>query len=105
MDWGPSPFYVEINPEGSLVLRGELDVNTVDQLEEMIAKVVRPGRPVVFDMAQLSFIDSTGVMCLVRTYRTAEEPVIVCNPSSQVRRVLEILDARVKPGAWVIQVD
>jgi anti-anti-sigma factor len=92
-------------PDGSILLSGEVDMATVKQLEETIAEVMRPGRPVVIDMAALTYIDSSGLSLLVWTHQQSGERVVICNPSRQVRRVLEIMDGRPKPGAWVIQTD
>ena len=100
-----SPLYVETEPDGSFRLVGELDMATVEHLEGRIAEVGRNGSPIVIDMADLTFIDSSGVGFLVRTYLETGERVVICNPSRQVRRVLALLDGRAKPEAWVIQTD
>lgn len=66
---------------------------------------MRPGRPVVIDMAALTYIDSSGLGLLVQTFQQSGQRIVVCNPSRQVRRVLELVDARARPEAWVIQAD
>ena len=101
----PSPLEVETDRDGSILLGGQLDMATAKQLEEAVAEIMKPGRPVVIDMAQLNFIDSSGVRVLIRTYRQTGERVVICNPPFHVLRVLEVIDARVKPEAWVIQAD
>lgn len=105
MDGGPSPLYLETQPDGSILLRGELDVATVEELEKAVTEVMKPGRPVVLDMAQLNFIDSCGVEFLIRTYQVTGERVVICNPSRQVRRLLELMDGGPRPRAWVTQTD
>lgn len=105
MDRGPSPLYVETLPDGSILLRGELDMATVRQLDEAIAGIIKPGRPVVIDMAQLTYIDSSGLALLARTHQQSGERVVISNPSRQVRRVLELVDGGAKPQAWVITAD
>jgi anti-anti-sigma regulatory factor len=57
---------------------------------------MRPGRPSVIDRAEFTSIDSSGLGLLVRTYQQTGDRVI-CNPSRQVLRVLEIADARPTP--------
>jgi hypothetical protein len=52
-------------------------------------------------MAQVSFIDSSGVRVLSRTYQQTGERVVIWNPSRWVWSVLEIIDAKAKPEAWV----
>jgi anti-anti-sigma regulatory factor len=67
---------------------------------------MRPGRPVVIDMAELTFIAiASGIGFLVRTFQVTGERVVICNPSGQVRRVLEMMDAGIRPIAWVTQTD
>lgn len=100
-----SPLYVEISSDGSVFLRGELDMATVRQLEESVAELIRAGRPLIVDMSQLTYIDSSGVGWLGRVYVATRERVVICNPSRQVRRVLELMDAGMKPIAWVTQTD
>jgi anti-anti-sigma regulatory factor len=36
---------------------------TVKLLEETIAELMVPGRPIVIDMAALNYIDSSGLAC------------------------------------------
>ena len=103
MEYKPSPLHVETDPDGTILLSGELDMATVKQLENAVAEVMRLGRRVVIDMAALTYIDSSGLGLLVRTYQRSGERVVICNPSRQVGRVLELMDGRVRPVAWVIQ--
>src|SRR5918994_124580 len=104
-DTSPSPLSVEICPDGSILLKGELDMATAKQVEDAIAEIMRPGRPVVIDMAQVSFIDSSGVRLLARTHQQTGERVVIWNPSRWVWSVLEIIDAKAKPEAWVMHAD
>jgi DUF438 domain-containing protein len=53
----------------------------------------------------LSFIDSSGIRVLARTYQETGERVVLCNPPRGVWRALENIDARAKPEAWVIRAD
>ena len=38
---GPSGFYVQVGPSGTLLLRGDLDLNTVQDLQDKIDKIRR----------------------------------------------------------------
>lgn len=105
LDRKPSAFHVVTDSDGSILLSGELDMATVKQLEETIAEVMRPGRPVVIDMAELTYMDSSGLRLLARTYQQTGERVVISNPSRRVRRVLEVADGRAKTGVWEIQTD
>jgi hypothetical protein len=48
---GPG-FYVLLGPSGTLLLRGELDMDTVQDLHDKIAKIVAPGTPIILDLAR-----------------------------------------------------
>jgi anti-anti-sigma factor len=63
MDRGSSPLQLETDSDGTLLLSGELDMATVKLLEETIAELMVPGRPIVIDMAALNYIDSSGLAC------------------------------------------
>jgi anti-anti-sigma factor len=102
-DFGPSGFSVSVHPSGRLVLRGELDTATVPVLEEKIAEVMSPGRSVVLDMTALTFMDSSGIHCLIKTWKASGEPVTLQNPSDSIRRVLGLTNGRREPEAWVIE--
>ncbi|MFF5927917.1 STAS domain-containing protein [Streptomyces hydrogenans] len=71
-------FSIEVREEewGTvLVLRGELDHDSVVQLDEAGRRVTAPGGgegTVVADLAGLTFCDSSGVSALLRLYRALE---------------------------------
>jgi anti-sigma B factor antagonist len=89
----------EIDPAGVLVVvvRGELDLDTVGELRRRLGIRFGDTAPAVIDLSECSFIDSTGLSLLMRTYRRAEEegilgPVIVAAADGQVRRALRLTD-------------
>lgn len=92
------PFSVTIGtPDGNRLeihLAGELDVTTSDHLERSAATVIAGGsKLVVLDLADLSFIDSSGVRALVRTRNLLLDGGIELRLRSvrpQVRRVLRV---------------
>jgi anti-anti-sigma factor len=60
------PFEIEVLPEGAAVtlrLHGELDLATVDTLRTCVATVGHDVRVVTLDLADLGFLDSTGIGC------------------------------------------
>jgi anti-anti-sigma factor len=85
-----------------LVLRGELDLSTVGKVQEEIRQAAdqRP-RLLVLDLSQLTFLDSTGLRCLVKADERAHEEgwrfVVVKGPDP-VHRVFSItrLDERLE---------
>lgn len=86
---GPTAFYVEIGPEGSLLLRGELDMATVQDLQDKIDEILVSGQPVILDLAQLTFLDSSAIHCFIRTCEASRHPVVLLNTTSPVRRILD----------------
>ncbi len=49
-----------------VALRGELDLSTVGKVQEELQRVEASSpRVVVFDLSKLTFLDSTGLRCLV----------------------------------------
>ncbi len=64
------------HPSGAtvLVLAGELDHHTSPHLARALdATPFGPGTPVVIDMSELTFCDSTGITVLVSAYRRGHE--------------------------------
>jgi anti-sigma B factor antagonist len=83
-----------IGPEVIVAVEGELDLANADALGEVLQQVVdeKPVR-VAVDLANLSFLDSTGIRCLVAAARAAAKvgcELVVRNPSGMVARVLEL---------------
>ena len=95
----PTGFYVQIDPAGALLLRGELDISTVQDLQDKIDEILIPGQPVVMDLAQLTFLDSSAVECFFKTWYASGHPVILHNATPVVRRILDL--AKLQPEAWV----
>ena len=50
---------------------GEIDISTVTGLRERLFELAASGRPLVADLDQVSFIDSTGLAALVGTAKRA----------------------------------
>jgi anti-anti-sigma factor len=72
-------------------LNGELDVTTSQGLAERLTGP--PGSLVVLDLSGLSFMDSSGIGAIHAARRLTIKnggTLVVCRPSPQVHRVLEI---------------
>src|SRR5213076_732642 len=50
---------------------GEIDISTATKLRECLFDLAASGRPLVADLDQVSFIDSTGLAALVGTAKRA----------------------------------
>ncbi len=74
-------------------LDGEVDLSNVDALELTLREAMSDGaEQVVIDMRDLSFIDSTGIACLVRLLNDggADRLRFVHSSSPAVVRVLQL---------------
>jgi anti-sigma B factor antagonist len=77
-----------------VALAGELDLANAEALGEVLREVVaeKPAK-VSIDLANLSFLDSTGIRCFVAAAQAAAKvgcELGVRNPSGMVHRVLEL---------------
>ena len=63
---GPAGFFVLLQPSGVLLLRGELDLATVQDLQDAIDEILVPGEPIILDLAQLTFLETSAIHCLIR---------------------------------------
>lgn len=53
--------------------RGEVDVEAAPSLREALSELLQSGRPVVVDLTDVSFLDSTGLGALVAARTAATE--------------------------------
>lgn len=54
-------------------LRGELDLSGAGRLEESLDRLAADGRPVVLDLRELTFMDSTGLRVLLQAAERARD--------------------------------
>jgi anti-anti-sigma factor len=77
-----------------LALKGELDLSTVGKVQEELRRVEASGPPVlVLDLSKLTFLDSTGLRCLVTADergREAGRRVVIVRGPDPVQRVFAI---------------
>lgn len=96
------PFQVQSEELGESVraftVRGELDMNTVPELERSLEQAVADSRAILLDLSECEFIDSTGIALIVRTWQRfdssggngGEGRLVLCSINHQVRRLLQI---------------
>lgn len=76
-------------------VRGEVDVSCADELRACISRVMEhEAKGIRIDVAEMPYIDSTGIGVLVGTAHAAAEQGIafeVVRPQRNVARVLELL--------------
>jgi anti-sigma B factor antagonist len=78
-----------------LSLRGELDLATAPELEELLNARVDAGQEVVVDLRDLQFMDSSGIHVLVAAHARAGRTgtrVVVVRPQrgSAVAKIVEV---------------
>lgn len=75
-----------------VTVAGEIDMANADDLQSYLSSVAETHNLVALDLSTVTFIDSTGLNALIRTYRLLEPggSLLVLAPSPQVSRVLEV---------------
>jgi anti-sigma B factor antagonist len=77
-----------------VALKGELDLSTVGKVQDELSRVESSSPPVVvLDLSKLTFLDSTGLRCLVTADERAREAgrrVVIVRGPEAVQRVFSI---------------
>jgi anti-sigma B factor antagonist len=74
-------------------VHGELDIATAPELVDLLTRMRRHGHPVTLDLAEVTFMDSTGLTTLMDAHFEAERDgwsFSVHRPSPAVRRVFDL---------------
>ncbi|GHA48017.1 MULTISPECIES: STAS domain-containing protein [Streptomyces] len=73
---------------------GDLDLHTASHLADALQPLVLTGgHSVLVDLSDVTFLDSTGLTCLIAVYRTARSTgarLALIAPSERVRRMLAL---------------
>jgi len=79
--------------ERTVVVSGELDMAFTEALADAVTPLVDDPGDVVVDLEQLTFIDSSGLLGLIRIAdRVRDGKLVLRNPSDPVRRVLDLVE-------------
>ena len=77
---------------------GDLDMAAVDDVDAALQEALSAGEPVVVDLADVTFIDSTGMRAMIDARRRSKEidvpMVLVCPDNAAVWRLLELTGTR-----------
>ncbi len=86
-------------------LSGALDLGSAPVADKVLGPLVATSpRVVVFDLAELNFIDSTGISLVLKTKKSVETKggsVFITNMQAKIRKVFDIVKAL--PGTAVFQ--
>jgi anti-anti-sigma factor len=92
-----SPLTIGRQSEGGVAVvdvDGDLDVATVDDADAALQEALSAGEPVVVDLVDVGFIDSTGMRSMIEARRRSNElgvpMVLVCPGNAAVWRLLEL---------------
>ena len=93
----PRPFEVSVDDaNGTTVVRvaGEVDMETAPRLERSLLQLVQSRTPLVtVDLAEIDFIDSTGlhaIVVAVQQLRANGSDLVLRSPTPSTARVLEL---------------
>ena len=83
-----------------LRLAGELDLASAPRLTEALLDVAWPAAEVHLDLADLSFLDSSGLRVILELARSRgiDGSVVLLHPSKAVMRTFEIIGIDEHPG-------
>ena len=79
-----------------LELGGEIDLHYSPDLREKILASLKDGRPLLIDMAEVSYIDSSGIASLVEGFQTAKSAKLeygllkISDPALQVLKLTRL---------------
>jgi anti-anti-sigma factor len=86
------PLFVDFDTSGALVVHGDIDIAGGPTLESYVLQL-EEGAPLVLDLRDVDFIDSSGLRTLLAASRRAHRSntsVRLRNVGAAVRRMLEI---------------
>ena len=92
MNTEPEPFSITHRTEGAcevVTIVGELDMANAATVAEMLDALADPARPVIVDLSELAFIDSSGIHAIVSPRSEQGVIALVCPPGN-IQRVLSV---------------
>jgi anti-anti-sigma factor len=95
---GVTPYDIDlVHTNGTVVVHvaGEIDIDAAGSMFPAITPLLegKPRQPLIVDMAAVTFLDSSGISCLLRIQRDAEAALTemrIRNPSPAVNKVLDL---------------
>lgn len=83
----------DLRGDRTLVLHGELDIATAPELADLLARLRHHGHAVTLDLAEVTFMDSTGLTMLMDAHIESARngwSFTVKRPSPAVKRVFAL---------------
>ncbi|MDN3266141.1 STAS domain-containing protein [Streptomyces sp. MA15] len=96
-DQPPAP-HIDVRRAGAghhlVTVRGALDLHTAHRLADVLRPLtLTDGHTVLLELSGVTFLDSTGLTCLIAAYRTARTAgtrIVLIAPSRPVHRMLTL---------------
>jgi anti-sigma B factor antagonist len=82
---------LDVQQIGAVRLRGEVDMSNAHEVEAIVLRMSEAGGPVVVDLSDVTFIDSSGVRTLLRAAETERGCLILHGEQPNVGRVFDII--------------
>ncbi len=94
MGRGSSVELLSIERTGAIRLTGELDLSTAAELEDVLRAAVEDGGPILVDLSEVTFMDSTGIHAFLGAAASLRGRgcLILHGEQDHVRRVLDLID-------------
>ena len=88
----PPVFALTVQDDGVIRVAGELDLATVESVEQALAQAVMRGGEIHVDVSELSFLDSTGLRAFLQAGQQLEGigRLVLHGPVGEPKRVLEL---------------
>ncbi len=76
----------------SIKLIGELTINTVSLMKEIVLDTELKNKKLIIDLSKLKIMDSSGLGCLIRLSRETKEKIVLKNINEYVRTMIKVSD-------------
>jgi len=97
----PMPLFIDRDDDGALIVRGEIDLASAASLERAAIDTPSDGR-LVFDLRDVTFMDSSGIRALVRVSKQLPSQIVIRDPSTRVERLFRMVGLD-HDQAWVVE--
>jgi anti-anti-sigma factor len=92
-------FEAEVNGDDEIRLAGEFDLAAVKVFEDVAASAWDGQRELILDLADVRFIDSSGIRAILSLAMAARDKgVVLRNPQGAVRRLIALTDIEGRAG-------
>ena len=89
----------EVDGGTVLILAGDLDLASAPRLAHVVERLTDAPGPVVLDLRDVAFVDSSGVSALLDVERLVEEKhrrLALLQPAGAVTRLLDLVELRAR---------